>query len=140
MRVTGPGKVGGVTQGKSAKKTEAAPGFADLLRSTDEVHTSTSIAPAQAPPPVDSLLTLQEVPTSTQRRSAGLKRGRMLLDGLDEIRHGLLVGAISPAKVRDILLAVRAEKLDVDEPALKQVLDEIDLRAQVELAKLGHFA
>lgn len=139
MRVTGPGKVGPTSAGKSAKKAEAAPGFADLLR-TGGAQTAQPVAPAAGPAAVDALLALQEVPDSTQRRSAGLKRGRMLLDGLDELRHGLLAGAISPARVQTLLQSVRAERLDIDDPALKAVLDEIELRAQVELAKMNRYA
>jgi len=139
MKVTGPGRVGPTTGGKSTKKAEAAPGFADLLR-TGGAATTAPVAPATGPAAVDALLALQEVPDSTQRRSAGLKRGRMLLDGLDELRHGLLAGSISPARVQNLLQSVRAERLDVDDSGLRAVLDEIELRAQVELAKMNRYA
>jgi len=139
MKVIGPGRVGPTTGGKSTKKAEAAPGFADLLRAGG-TQTAAPVAPAAGPAAVDALLALQEVPDSTQRRSAGLKRGRMLLDGLDELRHGLLAGSISPARVQNLLQSVRAERLDVDDPGLRAVLDEIELRAQVELAKMNRYA
>jgi hypothetical protein len=139
MKVTGPGRVGPTTGGKSTRKADAAPGFADLLK-TGGAGGTPPVAPTAGPAAVDALLALQEVPDSTQRRSAGLKRGRMLLDGLDELRHGLLAGNIAPARVQALLQSVRAERLEVDDPGLKAVLDEIELRAQVELAKMSRYA
>jgi len=139
MKVTGPGRVGPTTGAKSTRKADAAPGFADLLKAGG-TGSAQPVAPAAGPAAVDALLTLQEVPDSTKRRSAGLKRGRMLLDGLDELRHGLLAGSIAPARVQALLQSVRSERLDVDDPALKAVLDEIELRAQVELAKMSRYA
>ena len=85
---------------------------------------------------IDTLLALQEVvdPLSGRRRS--IKRGSKLLDHLDEIRHGLLLGEIPMAKLKSLAEALQIERGLVADPGLIQVIDEIELRAQVELAKL----
>ncbi|HRJ61426.1 MAG TPA: flagellar assembly protein FliX, partial [Azospirillaceae bacterium] len=54
---------------------------------------------------------------------------------LRDIRHGLLSGDLSADKLVDLSRLVQSRKVAVDDPGLAQLLDEIDLRAQVELAK-----
>ncbi len=60
-----------------------------------------------------------------------------MLDHLDEIRLGLLMGAISESKLSALMRTVRENRDQVDDPRMAAVLDEIELRAAVELAKLG---
>lgn len=89
---------------------------------------------------VDALLMLQGVEDSTseQANARAKMRGRMLLDRLDEIRHGLLLGTIPRQTLDDIARIARARKDAATDPQLAEVLGEIELRAEVELAKLGH--
>lgn len=102
---------------------------------------SQSDAPAQmvaGPGPLtalNSLLSLQEV-DSTQGRSRGLKRGEQLLDMLDQVRDGILAGGIPRETLQRLSQAVAKRQDDFADPRLQNILDEIDLRAQVELAKL----
>lgn len=85
---------------------------------------------------VETILTLQAFDDSTDGRSKGLAHGEDLLDILDRIRDGLLAGSI-PRVMLHHLASVISKKPDVFvDPKLQNVLDEIDLRARVELAKL----
>lgn len=59
-----------------------------------------------------------------------------MLDLLDDVRHGLLRGAIPVSKLESLLTAVRNQRDHVDDPRLAEILDEIEVRAAVELAKL----
>ena len=96
---------------------------------------------AEAPGPVTSvasLLALQEVPDAATGRSKGLARGEDMLDRLDDIRHGLLMGQIDVGDLETLAHAVHKQRAEVKDPKLASVLDEIELRAAVELAKLGH--
>jgi hypothetical protein len=63
-----------------------------------------------------------------------------MLDRLDEIRHGLLTGTLSRARLGELNDLVREQRGAVGDPGLAQVLDEIELRARVELAKLDRQA
>ena len=56
---------------------------------------------------------------------------------MEEIRHGLLLGMIPRAKLHALSQTVREQRQYVTDPRLGAVLDEIELRAKVELAKLG---
>ena len=84
---------------------------------------------------VDSLLVLQEVPDATSGTSRAKLRAQDLLDQLDEVRHGLLAGALSRQMLDRLSRIARSERQSVDDPRLQELLDEIELRAAVELAK-----
>jgi hypothetical protein len=55
------------------------------------------------------------------------------------MRHGLLAGTASEASLTRLLGAVEAERGGVADRGLAGVLNEIELRARVELAKRGRF-
>ena len=60
----------------------------------------------------------------------------VILDVLDEVKLGLLEGGVSSAALDRLMLAVRQERGEADEPRLRNLLEEIETRAAVELAKL----
>ena len=111
--------------------------FAHHLSSGDDsqLPSSTPVTGTATVGGVDSLLSLQEVGDAATGRSKGLQRAAELLDQLDEIRHGLLVGGLSRHNLLDLARAVRAQRASIGDPRLAEVLDEIELRAEVELAK-----
>jgi len=88
---------------------------------------------------VSTVLALQGAPDSTERRARqrAIQRGDAMLDDLEEIRLGLLLGAIPRARLEQLAQLVRARREQVDDPKLMAILDEIELRAAVELAKLA---
>ncbi|TAN57291.1 MAG: flagellar assembly protein FliX, partial [Rhodospirillales bacterium] len=65
------------------------------------------------------------------------ERGESILGHLDELRHGLLMGHLPKERLIELAQLVRGKRDQVDDPLLAQVLDEIELRAEVELAKLS---
>ena len=85
---------------------------------------------------LDSILTLQGMEDTTDGRSKGLKRGEQLLDMLDQVRDGLLAGGIPRVTLNRLANAVTRRQDGFADPKLQGVLDEIELRANVELAKL----
>lgn len=89
---------------------------------------------------VDALLALQGVASPAGERQKAVRRGRDMLDMLDEIRRGLLEGAVSESTLRRLAGLANTRREDFIDPGLSQVLDDIDLRARVELAKLQYAA
>ena len=85
---------------------------------------------------VDGILALQEVPTATDGRTRGIKRGYSILDHLDDIRLGLLSGSISRKRLVDLGQEIKEARDTVIDPKLSEILNDIELRAAVELAKL----
>jgi hypothetical protein len=86
---------------------------------------------------IDALIALQGVEDAVERRRRAVKHGRRALDALDELKLGLLSGALDQAT----LLRLKAVAADLKDGSgdekLDQVLGEIDLRVAVELAKAG---
>ena len=111
--------------------------FAHHLSAGEEAPASAPVTGTASVGAVDSLLALQEVGDAATGRSKGLQRASNLLDHLDEIRYGLLMGGLSKDSLQDLARSVRQQRATVDDPRLAEVLDEIELRAAVELAKYG---
>jgi Class II flagellar assembly regulator len=96
--------------------------------------------PAAAPAGVgsiDALLALQGVDDPTERRKRAVKRGRDALDVLDDLKIGLLSGSLDQTTVQRLRAAASELKTNSGEEGLDQVLAEIELRVEVELAKAG---
>ncbi len=85
---------------------------------------------------VENILMLQELDDSTSGRAKGVKHGEQLLELLDAVRDGLLAGGISRSTLNRLATAVTRRHENFADPKLQGVLDEIELRAHVELAKL----
>lgn len=87
---------------------------------------------------VDTMLAIQEMPGATEERSRGLARqhGHDLLDRLDQLRHDLLIGAVPKDRLAELARRVRARRRKSDDATLDEIIDEIELRAEVEIAKL----
>lgn len=85
------------------------------------------------------VLAVQETPDAAKGRAKqrARDRGMKMLDFLEEIRVGLLTGAVSKDRLEQLAQIVRVKREQIDDPKLTAILDEIELRAAVELAKLS---
>jgi hypothetical protein len=79
---------------------------------------------------------LQEVGGPTERRRKAVRRAGVILDVLDDLKIAVLDGAVAPSTLRRLMDAVRQERALTGDERLEGVLDEIETRAAVELAKL----
>jgi hypothetical protein len=86
---------------------------------------------------IDALLALQGVDGVEERRRRALKRGLTALDVLDEMKLGLLSGQLDHGTLVKLKTAAAGLKDLSGDPHLDRVLAEIDLRVEVELAKMG---
>lgn len=152
MKVEGPGASAGVNR---RRKTERAPDGAALeferaLRGAlgggaeDAAGEVGGAEGGGAVSGLTGLLAVQEVGAVDDATSGRRKRDRLvrhgedMLDHLEEIRLGLLLGAIPKARLMDLARTVRAKREQGTDRQLDALLDEIELRAEVELAKLAH--
>ncbi len=85
---------------------------------------------------LDALLALQDVGGPLERRKRAVGRAGRILDVLDEVKLALIDGELSRTSLDRLLRAVREERQGTEDPRLEGVLDEIETRAAVELAKL----
>lgn len=98
-------------------------------------------APRSAPPAtplagLDAVLAIQEVPDAAVSRRRAVRRGHGLLDELQELQLGLIDGRLSEATLRGLAARLEETRPEVDDPKLASVLDQIELRAAIEMAKL----
>lgn len=136
MKVTGPDR-SGPAAAPGAPRRAAAPGFS--LGGTDEAaeasHAGQSLGVAGVGS-VDALIALQEIDGPLDRKRRAVRRAGRILDVLDEMKIALLDGGMSASALQRLTAAVREERATVDDPGLHGVLDEIETRARVEMAKL----
>lgn len=133
MEIKGSGRV----EAAGIRRVNKVTGGSDSTFSV--TATDTRAAAVSAPGPLtalDSILTLQGMDDSMNQRSKGLQRGEQLLDMLDQVRDGLLAGGIPRSTLNRLAVAVGRRHEGFADPKLQNVLDEIELRAHVELAKL----
>ena len=64
-----------------------------------------------------------------------MARGEDLLDRLDELRLGILTGRFPKEKLAELAQRLRQKREQGVDPALDAILAEIELRAEVEIAK-----
>ena len=138
MAIDGVGKIGAPATSKVGSKTGTAkPGeFARMVDGDSEVSSASEVSEAQAVTSINPLFALQEVDGATERRAKAKQRGTKILDELDSIRHGLLMGEVTPHQLQTLRHQIANEQQILDDPRLTELLKEIDLRAEVELAKL----
>jgi hypothetical protein len=124
-----------VKRSEKAGKTQSSK-FSEHLES--EAGAVAGAAPAGPVSSVDALLSIQEVDDSTggQSRSRARKWGNDILDDLERLRIGIISGVVPRGDLERIAASVEQRKGRTNDPALEMILDEIELRAKVELAKL----
>lgn len=84
---------------------------------------------------VSALMALQGVEDVTERRRRALRRGNGLLDRLEELKLALLAGEAGEAALERLGRGLSEERPVDADPGLNSLLNQIDLRAAVELAK-----
>ena len=85
---------------------------------------------------VGALLALQEVGGPLERKRRAVGRAGRILDVLDDVKIALLSGELTSADLERLNKALRDERDVTDDEQLEALLNEIETRAAVELAKL----
>jgi hypothetical protein len=132
MEIKGPGRIEtGAVRRKSTSST------AGSFSVSDSPETQGGIVAGPGPiAALDSILMLQGMDDSTDGRAKGQAHGEQLLNLLDAVRDGLLAGGIPRSTLNKLAVAVTRRHDMFADPKLQDVLDQIELRAHVELAKL----
>ncbi len=136
---TGATKSVGSTR-KSSRSSSADGVFSSFLEETEAASTA-SVGAAAGVSGIEALLAAQSVGDAMQ--DGGKKRwaaahGNDILDKLEDLRTAILTGVISKAKLIELAQTLREKREPGLDKELSQILDDIELRAEVELAKLAH--
>lgn len=117
----------------------SAAGFAEALAKAegiggvDGIEATGSIGNVGA---MGGLLGAQEVDEREARRQKATKRGRFTLEILGNLRDALLMGTLPYSTLAQLERILAEERQTCDDPALQDILNEIEVRAAVEMAKL----
>lgn len=136
---TGAAKPVGSTR-KSARSSSVESDFSFFLEETDAASTA-SVAASAGVSGIEALLAAQSVGDALQdgakkRRAAA--HGNDILDKLEDLRAAILTGVISKSKLIELAQTLRDKREPGLDKELNQILDDIELRAEIELAKLSH--
>lgn len=134
MRIYGSNATAPLASTPSARRTPAG-GFS--VSEDESARAAGGSAPLRTVGGIDALIALQGIEDATERRRHAVKRGRLALDALDELKVGLLGGELSPAILQKLKAVAAHLKTGSGEAALDRLLAEIELRVEVEIAKMA---
>ena len=138
MKVSGANSVG-APAGAARPKAAGAAGEGFRLPTAAATNTASQASPTSGVAGVmslDALIALQDVGGPLERKRRAVGRAGRLLDILDGVKMGLLSGELNAGDLDRLKRAIRDQRDQTDEPELEGVLNEIETRAEVELAKL----
>ena len=140
MKVGNVGGAKGVDKARKKQRTEGTTSgsFTDVLKETSAPEGAATVHESQGVQGVESILGLQEVGDATSGASRGkaMAYGSDLLDRLDQLRLAILRGAVSKEGLQELAQRLRQRRQSIEDPHLEEVLQEIELRCEVEVAKL----
>ncbi|MGE4064762.1 MAG: flagellar assembly protein FliX [Rhodospirillaceae bacterium] len=147
MKVEGPKSTSSVRGPGAARKAGPAAKAGEFAAELDKVSGADEAAGAEGPSEVSGIanvggiLAAQSVAAEGapdhQERKRRAQRGVELLDRLEDLRRGLLLGTIPKDKLGELARMVREKRERGADAVISRLLDEIELRAEVEIAKLS---
>ncbi len=136
IKVNDVNKAAELNAGK-VKKSSSGDSFSLYLRESIQ-NSGSPVGGASGISVNDAIFAAQMVNGEEERemRRKMVKRGATLLEKLEDIRDGLLAGYISKDKLIEISRFVKDRRFEGADERLKEIIEEIELRVEVELAKL----
>ncbi len=131
----GPNSASGTKKG-AAQKGSSDVDFSQYVKSGNS--SAAGVSATQNIAQLDALLAAQEVEDPTQReaKKQAKMRAGAILEKLDQIRLRMLSDDLTVGHMVDVADVVASHRDKIDDPRLSAIMDEIDLRAQVEIAKM----
>jgi hypothetical protein len=133
MRIQGPISTAAALPGAAARRTA---GGTFSLNEAADTRAGSSASALRTVGGIDALIALQGVEDPAERRKRAVRRGRVALDALDELKIGILGGTLAPATLTRLKSAAASLKDSTGDADLDGVLGEIELRVEVEIAKM----
>jgi len=137
MKVTGYGNIRSGSGTKKTGNTSGTSSFADILALSD-MEGANAAAPTSdiSGAALSNLLSLQEISEEDVKRKKLLTQGKNMLDSLEQLRQQLLIGNIPLHVMQDMARQLAVDKQLIESPEVNDIIEEIELRLAVELAKL----
>ena len=129
-----------VRTGQVSARSAQRPGAGGMFQ-LDNTAATPRAAPTAAPATasgIEALLALQAVEDPLFARKKALRHGSALLDALTAAQADLLTGEVGEGRL-NLMMALVTQARDEIDPALAALIDDIELRVRVELAKHGRY-
>ena len=85
---------------------------------------------------VDAVVGMQEITDDNKDERGAKNRANLILDKLEDIRMGLLLGEIPKSNLEELSKVLKVARENLVDTKLLEIIDDIELRAKIELAKL----
>lgn len=137
MRIQNTNSVGKAKARKTGGTRSGGAAFAIPSGQTTETQATTGAVAAGPIVAVDALIALQEDSDPKRAKKRAVQQATDILDLLDGIKIGLLEGRVPQSRLQQLVSVVEQQRGQFHDDRLTAVLDEVELRARVELAKFG---
>ncbi|HAQ34208.1 MAG TPA: flagellar biosynthesis protein FlgI, partial [Alphaproteobacteria bacterium] len=133
MKITGPRPTEKASSAsRKGRAGASAESFSVETPASTRAAVSTSAASAVGS--VDALLALQGVGDFREAKRQATERAMSLLDVLDDLKLALLEGGVPKSRLVALMDLLKSRRDETSDPRLEAVLDEVEVRAAVELA------
>ena len=136
MKISGTGSTSSVSSSKR-KSSGRSGGQTFSIGEASQASAAVATTSASGIQSVDAILALQSVGDFTEARKRATSRAHNLLDVLDELKLSLLEGGLPESKLKVLMNLLKVQRDDTDDPSLEAILNEVEVRAAVELAKFS---
>jgi Class II flagellar assembly regulator len=134
MRIYGPN---GTALANAPASTRRAAGGTFSVSEEQAPRNTPAASSLRSISTLDALMALQGVDDPTERKKRVVAKGRNALDVLDSLKLGLIDGSVDSSTISRLKVAAEGLNEGSGDSGLDTVLDEINLRVAVELAKAG---
>jgi hypothetical protein len=134
MRIYGPN---GAALANAPPRARRTAGGTFTVSEEEAPHNAPAASSLRSISTLDALMALQGVDDPTERKKRAVAKGRNALDVLDALKLGLVDGSVDGSTLARLKVASEGLTEASGDSGLDTVLDEINLRVAVELAKAG---
>ncbi len=134
MRIAGPNATARLSNASGTRRAGGGGFSVDDGETSKPAAQTTSLRTIGG---IDALLALQGEEGPGERKKRAVKRGGIALDMLDELKVEVLAGTLGPSTLARLKAATAGLRDDSGDPGLDTVLAEIELRVEVEIAKMS---
>ncbi len=140
MKIEGTGRIGGDTKTGKVKKTAQSSSVFSTgsTEGTSEVSDIFSLSGPSEVLGAQALLNLQESLHLSPQDKQQVRNANKILDDLSQIQKSFLTGTYSKSTLQDLVMRLNDQRESATNADLDALLNQIELRAEVELAKLSY--
>lgn len=135
MRIESPKDLNKTTKKSSAQRARGGQRF--IVGSSNASTGLSGASKAQSINHIGVLLAHQEVDEPQRQLQGAVRHGHDMLDQLDQLKLSILNGRLGPQTVNHLRHSLAQKRHFAVNDGLNSLLQQIELRAEVELAKLA---